>query len=135
MNNLRLWEFVADMNFDGAVTISDIWLWIKWWYTLPGDIVVVILAQTPIARFFEISFSDVGGGISAIVSVLYLIWVLPMGWEKMIDLIPRKYSSANNEDFTNFEINVTIWFPIVWFFLPLIIIRIFDFKALVYMYG
>jgi len=29
MYDLRQWSFVADMNYSGSITISDVWLWIK----------------------------------------------------------------------------------------------------------
>jgi hypothetical protein len=32
----RIWQFAADMNGDGVVTISDVWLWFKWLYFYPA---------------------------------------------------------------------------------------------------
>src|SRR5712675_1416458 len=37
------WIFLADMNRDGYVTISDFWLWIKWVFYAPGDWILLML--------------------------------------------------------------------------------------------
>lgn len=68
---MRSWEFTADMNGDLAVTISDVWLWIKWLYFYPGDsLVATILKGLPsVAAFFEMSESSYGGAFAGIVSI------------------------------------------------------------------
>lgn len=70
MNDPRLWGFVADMNYDGSITISDVWLWVKWFYFYPGDgLIYLLLHKTPsIASFFEMTSSSYGGVFSVIVS-------------------------------------------------------------------
>ena len=73
MNDPRLWGFVADMNFDGSITVSDVWLWIKWFYFYPGDgLVYLLLNKTPsIAGFFEMTISSYGGVFSGVVSLTF----------------------------------------------------------------
>jgi hypothetical protein len=38
----RLWTFVADRDFNGKITISDVWLWFKWLYFYPGDLFIYL---------------------------------------------------------------------------------------------
>ena len=75
MSDPRLWGFVADMNFDGSITISDFWLWLKWFYFYPGDgLVYFLLHKTPsIASFFEMTSGSYGGAFSAIVSSIFFV--------------------------------------------------------------
>jgi len=72
----RNWRFVADMNGDGAVTISDVWLWVKWLYFYPGDGVLHLLATNlpSVAKFFEVSTDSYGGYISGFIS--FFIWLV-----------------------------------------------------------
>src|SRR5258708_9115131 len=65
---MRQWSFFADMNHDGVVTISDVWLWFKWLYFYPGDLALQgMLSYLPgFSTFFEVtreSFSVWGSGI------------------------------------------------------------------------
>ncbi len=78
MYNIRQWPFVADMNYSGSITISDIWLWMKWLYFYPGDgIIYIALKFLPdIARFFEITHAHYGGILSAIISVALWLWFM-----------------------------------------------------------
>ena len=80
MYNPRKWVFVADMNYNGSITISDVWLWFKWLYFYPGDVLIYFLVNsTPsIRHFFEITSSSYGGVFSGIVS--YVIWILSIGF-------------------------------------------------------
>ena len=75
MTNTRLWEFSADMNLDGSVTISDIGLWVSWLLSYPGDWAILKLTHNPIGKFFEFSSADYGGFASFLISVLFLIVV------------------------------------------------------------
>lgn len=71
----RLWGFVADMNFDGAVTITDLWLWFKWLYFMPGDVVVSMVGPIGLGRFLEMTpDSSLGGLGSGVMS--FLAWTL-----------------------------------------------------------
>ena len=48
---MRQWDFNADMNSDGAVTISDLWLWGKWLYFYPGDLLFAQLIGHSVSPF------------------------------------------------------------------------------------
>ncbi len=80
MNDPRIWGFVADMNFNGSVTISDVWLWTKWLYFYPGDgLVYLLLNKAPqISSFFEMTLSSYDGVFSGIVS--FIIWFILFIW-------------------------------------------------------
>jgi hypothetical protein len=68
----RIWKFLADMNYDGLVTISDVWLWFKWLFFYPGDFIILytIKILAPLATFFEISTDNYGGWLSGILSII-----------------------------------------------------------------
>ena len=70
------WSFVADMNYSGSVTISDIWLWFKWIYFYPGDGVVYFIVNkaTDISHFLEMTYSDYGGIFSGFIS--FFVWLI-----------------------------------------------------------
>jgi hypothetical protein len=67
---MRLWEFREDMNGDGAVTITDVGLWLKWFFFYPGDLIVAGLIGTPVGNFLELRPSDFGGGWSFTLSLV-----------------------------------------------------------------
>ncbi len=73
----RLWSFSADMNGDGTVTISDVWLWCKWLYFMPGDLVVAMVGPTAFGRFLELTTSSYGSAGSGFLSVI--LWMLVSG--------------------------------------------------------
>jgi len=77
MNNCRDWFFFKDMNYDGAVTISDIWLWVKWAYFYLGDLFLYGVNQVlpEVARFFELSCDNYGGWISGVISPLLFLFI------------------------------------------------------------
>jgi hypothetical protein len=79
VKDTRQWEFVADMSFDGFVTISDIGLWVKWLFYYPGDWVILKLSHNPFGRFFEFSAADYGGVFSLLISLLFftIIFFIP----------------------------------------------------------
>lgn len=56
--------FAMDMNSDGVVTISDLWLFLKFAWLLPSKLIVEIVAgNSRIASFFEIDcFTGESGG-------------------------------------------------------------------------
>lgn len=78
MHHPRMWGFVSDMNRSGTTTISDVWLWFKWLYFYPGDLVVSILINnklkelSDIGNFFELSVSSYGDVFSGVVS--FMCW-------------------------------------------------------------
>ena len=73
---MRQWQFVADMNRNGMLTMSDVWLWVKWAYFWPGDgLIYLAITKTPgLAVFFELSYSKFGGPLSLFLS--FPIWVI-----------------------------------------------------------
>ncbi len=77
----RQWKFVADMNFNGNVTISDVWLWCKWLYFYPGDwLLGLMIHKIPLyANSLELSYDDYGGFLSGVISFFVyssLLWLL-----------------------------------------------------------
>lgn len=80
MSAIPPWEMLrADMNYDGLVTISDIWLWIKWLFFLPGDSTIWLVTDRVyrLAIFLELSAADYGGWLSGFLSVFFWV-VLPI---------------------------------------------------------
>jgi hypothetical protein len=87
--------FNGDMNGDGALTISDLLLWIKHAYFLPGDCLLWFLDSylRPVARFLEVSTGDYGGFFSGFVSAAaWFIALLIIG--AIHDRIVRLYLFA-----------------------------------------
>ncbi len=74
--NLRVWKFVPDINYDGVVTISDVWLWFKWLFFYPGDgLIYLMITKTPkVAQFLEISYKNYGGILSGVIS--FFSWII-----------------------------------------------------------
>jgi hypothetical protein len=92
--NARQWEFVADMNQNGVVTVSDVWLWIKWLYFWPGDgLIQLAMQKAPdMAAFFELSTAKFGGPLSLFLS--FPMWIIVLvifivTWNLMIRLGAR----------------------------------------------
>lgn len=79
----RQWEFIEDMNYSGSVTISDVWLWVKWLYFYPGDVLfrILMIHAPDVARFFEITPDLYGGVLSFIISgfVWFLVLLFVIG--------------------------------------------------------
>lgn len=74
------WIFYKDANFDGAITISDVWLWIKWLYFAPGDLIIYLVSQSSGLRaFFELSEESYGNWFSAMVGVPFAAIALLFG--------------------------------------------------------
>lgn len=71
----RQWAFVADMNYSGAITISDVWMWFKWLFFYPGDGVVYFLLHgiPRLGQFLEINYDSYGGVLSGIIS--FFVWI------------------------------------------------------------
>lgn len=70
-------SFIADMNADGAFTISDIWEWFKWVYFAPGDLIAIFLLDTSIGNFLEVSWESLSGTGSGVVSLV--LWLFLLG--------------------------------------------------------
>ena len=77
----KRWTFVADMNRDGVVTISDVGLWIKWMFFAPGDWCILMLMNyaPSVSMFFELSQSSIYGTASAIISAITWVFVF-LSW-------------------------------------------------------
>lgn len=66
-----------DANLDGAITVTDIWLNLKFAFFLPANIALAALDGTNVGRFFEIDcFTGYGLG-SALFSVA--VWLVLFG--------------------------------------------------------
>lgn len=63
------WYLTSDPNADGLFTISDVWLWIKWFYFAPGDILIYVATQVGLGTFFELGPHSYGNWFSAIVGI------------------------------------------------------------------
>lgn len=63
--------FSRDMNSDGQLTLTDVWLWLVQLFFLPGDgLIWLMLTYAPgLARFLELGSGSYGGLFSAITSV------------------------------------------------------------------
>jgi len=68
----RLWLFKADMDGNGVVSISDTLLWVKWLFFYPGDLLILMIAQsTYLQTFFELSANTFGNWFSMIISFCF----------------------------------------------------------------
>ena len=66
---LNRWDLTWDANYDGAITVSDVSIWLKWIYFAPGDGLIWFLMQFNGTRtFFELSEQSYGNLFSGIVS-------------------------------------------------------------------
>ena len=70
---MRRWNFVADMNFDGLINATDVWLWLKWIFFYPGDFIMqYMLKHAPLlAKGLEVTLESFGGAGSGVLS----LWV------------------------------------------------------------
>jgi hypothetical protein len=82
---MRQWYFVADMNLDGSVTITDVGLWMKWLFFMPGDALILASMDTAMGRFLEVTPTSYGGFGSGVVS--FLVWAI--GYFALADLPSR----------------------------------------------
>ena len=95
MSAVPPWEMIrADMNYDGLVTISDIWLWVKWLFFLPGDSAIWLVTDraSEFAIFLELSAADYGGWLSGFLSVIG--WLLAL----MLIAVPQIIAELVTED-------------------------------------
>jgi hypothetical protein len=67
-------HIMLDMNLDGALTISDVLLWLRWLFWLPGDLAALALLGTPVGDFFEVAPSSMQGIGSALLSLC--VWLV-----------------------------------------------------------
>jgi hypothetical protein len=64
------------MNGDGAMTGADTWLWLKWVFFAPGDLLLLLLMKfgTDAAVFLQVNPSDLSGWITGLLSAA--IWLV-----------------------------------------------------------
>jgi hypothetical protein len=55
----------ADLN----VTITNVWLWLKWLFYVPGDFIVAMFLNTGPGALWDLSPASFGGWKSAVASV------------------------------------------------------------------
>jgi hypothetical protein len=72
-NQVRHWNFVADMNGDGRESIRDLWRYFHWAFFYPGDWIIHYLTGTTFGRYWELSPSDYGGVLSALLSFVAIL--------------------------------------------------------------
>ena len=73
MEKLSRWALVGDMGQNGVTTISDAWLWFKWFYFLPGDGLLYLFMEklVPIGQFFELTTLSYGNLFAGIFSFIF----------------------------------------------------------------
>jgi len=71
-NQVRHWNFIADMNGDGRESIRDLWRYFHWAFFYPGDWIIQYLANTSFGKYWELSSSDYGGLLSALLSFVVI---------------------------------------------------------------
>jgi hypothetical protein len=67
---MRNWKFKIDMNNDGLFTISDIWEILTSIFLYPGDLMILLILDTKLEVFFEVSARDYSGTLSFFVSLV-----------------------------------------------------------------
>ena len=73
------WNFIIDMNGDGQITISDVWLWASYIFFAPGDVILlgIMLKLPSVAAFLEMTPKLVSGWWSLAIS--FLFWAICFG--------------------------------------------------------
>ncbi len=66
---MRTWKFKLDMNNNGLFTISDVWEILTSIFFYPGDLMILLILDSKLEVFFEVSAKDYGGPLSFLVSV------------------------------------------------------------------
>ncbi len=71
-------SFAWDQNMDGITTISDFFSLTKNIFGLPGNIFLQLLDSPSLNGFFEISYQNCNGFISAMVSLFVWFIIIPL---------------------------------------------------------
>ena len=69
-------QFQLDMSGNGAVTITDVWLMLKYAFFSPGDFLACSLYATRIGQFLELtpdSFYSWGSGVISFMAWMFLL--------------------------------------------------------------
>lgn len=93
MKLIQRWNSAADMNGDGLITFADAWLWFKWIFFYPGDLLIraLLAGRWGLARQIEISAGSYGGVLSGAVSLAF--WMLAAwGLARLLGLMKREQS-------------------------------------------
>ncbi len=80
-----------DRNFDGLITISDIWGTVKAVFYVPSSLVIEALHATGLGRFFELSPDSCESGASFLLSIVS--WLV-IGFFALLVLPAMGYSDA-----------------------------------------
>lgn len=71
-DQVRHWNFIADINGDGRESIRDLWLHFHWAFFYPGDWIIQYLTNTSFGKYWELSSGDYGGLLSALLSFVVI---------------------------------------------------------------
>ena len=90
------WNISADINGDGAVTISDVGAHLTQFFFLPGDAVIFALlsARPGTAEFFELGVGSYRGGLSGVLSVVFWLLIAFMPSRLSDSLARRRHARA-----------------------------------------
>ena len=82
-----MWTFIADMDGNYKITITDAKLWFSWLFFFPGDLIINWTCLIPyVGEFLEISPRNYSGWISGIMS--FYFWLCSIEWiSKKLNLI------------------------------------------------
>lgn len=94
----EIWFIAYDMNCDGVFTISDVGLWLRWAFFLPGDGLLWLLFKIwpGLATFLELTISDYGGVFSVAFSIAAWLSVLGSILQMLIEL--RQWLKWHSDD-------------------------------------
>jgi hypothetical protein len=74
------WQTAWDMNHDGSVNLTDVWLFLRWVFFAPGDFVLLalMLYTTGFAALVGIGTQMLFGAVSGAISAV--VWILVFGF-------------------------------------------------------
>ena len=80
------WFIARDMNCDGVFTISDVGLWLKWTFFLPGDgLLWAVMQLSEVAIFLELTPNAYSGWFPGVVSAI--AWLVALGiWAAIAEI-------------------------------------------------
>jgi len=89
----RNWSFVADMNYSGSVTVTDVGLWAQWLFFYPGDIVIYIMTNffPQSSDLLGVSLGSYGGVISFLLSFVLWWLVLKVVYNNLLPLWNKEF--------------------------------------------
>jgi len=74
------WQLSWDLNNDGSVNLTDIWLFLRWVFFMPGDfaLLMLMLHATTVALYLGIGVNLLSGAISGAISAV--VWIIVFGF-------------------------------------------------------